>query len=183
MTTKSPLETVDKVIFEMMPRGQATVRTLAAMRRFVLKDMSDLELRAFVIDRLKNLRGHDFSREIETLFKIARDEIRYLRDPLKVELVQDAKRTLAFKAGDCDDKTTLLATLLGIAGHLTRFVVIGYTPFVNRFDHVFLEVYDKQQEQWISLDATNEAANVGWNFSGWHHRAKFPIFKPSWNRF
>lgn len=55
-------------------------------------------------------------------FFFVRDRIRYRRDPVDVELVQDAQRTIETGAGDCDDKVVALCSLLCVAGYVTRFV-------------------------------------------------------------
>jgi hypothetical protein len=77
-----------------------------------------------------------------------------------VELVQDARRTIEAGAGDCDDKVTLLASLLALAGFGSRFVIGGATP--DEPQHVWLEVYLDWRGEWLALDPTNEQAQPGW---------------------
>jgi transglutaminase-like putative cysteine protease len=61
------------------------------------------------------------------------------------------------RAGDCDDKSVLLAALLESIGHPTRFVAIGFQP--DDFEHVFVET--KIADRWISLETT-EPVEIGW---------------------
>jgi transglutaminase-like putative cysteine protease len=86
--------------------------------------------------------------------------VRYSRDPVDVELVQDAWETIRQQSGDCDDKVTLLASLLAVQGFTPRFVVGGMEPDV--LDHVWCEVYLDWCDQWLPLDPTNEQAWPGW---------------------
>jgi len=75
--------------------------------------------------------------------------------------VQDAKRTIEAGCGDCDDKVTLLCSLLAVAGFVSRFVAGG--PSEDDFAHVWCEVLlDFSTGEWVALDPTNEKANPGW---------------------
>lgn len=74
--------------------------------------------------------------------------------------MQDARRTIETASGDCDDKVTLLASLLAVAGFGSRFVVGGYSP--DEPAHVWLEVYLDWSGEWLALDPTNEQALPGW---------------------
>jgi len=74
--------------------------------------------------------------------------------------VQDAIRTIEAGAGDCDDKCTLLASLLACAGFVPRFVCGGHSP--NVMDHVWVEVYLDWSGEWLALDPTSETASPGW---------------------
>jgi transglutaminase-like putative cysteine protease len=51
--------------------------------------------------------------------------IRYVRDPTEVELVQTPQYTLQQRMGDCDDQAVLLAAMLDSVGHPARFIAIG----------------------------------------------------------
>src|SRR3954470_7266436 len=67
--------------------------------------------------------------EILKLFEFVRDRIRYVEDAPDTERIADASRTLAHAdafyagAGDCGDKSILLATLLGSIGVKSQFIV------------------------------------------------------------
>jgi len=167
-----------------------TYDTLSVMAAIVRRDVTlknvkneqtikdAIALRKFTGKLLQNVQGHDFSKEIETIFKFVRDKIRYQRDNIGLEVVQDATRTIfEYGFGDCDDKSVCLSTLLGIAGHLSRFKVIGFGQQIWKFNHVYVQVYDKTKRKWISVDATNERAEVGWKAENYSHSSIFPIFK------
>lgn len=78
-------------------------------------------------------------------------------DPVNVERIQTADKTLELAAGDCDDKSILLASMLEALGHPTRFMAIGFEP--NVFTHVYVET--KIGNDWIPLETT-EPVPMGW---------------------
>lgn len=142
-----------------LPRGnRGTVQTLRLMAHFCRRDAGNQELRNVAHRIIGSIAGHDFSGEIRALYEFCRDQIRYRKDPVDVERVQDALRTLQFGSGDCDDKSVLLATLLATCGHRARFCVSGPAP--GQWTHVYVEV--RTPKGWLALDPTPERANAGW---------------------
>lgn len=105
--------------------------------------------------------GKDHRGEIDRVFRWVRDCIRYLRDPVGVELVQTPDKTLQYRQGDCDDQVTLLASLLGAIGIRSRFKAVGFMP--GSLTHVFLEALDNSN--WIALDPIM-AVPTGWQPPG-----------------
>jgi hypothetical protein len=132
------------------------------MREMVRRDCQSQWLRRYATELVKGCKGHDFWCEIVRCYEFARDEITYRRDPLTVERVQDARRTIEIGSGDCDDKCVVLAALLGCLGMRTRFVVLGYNR--RNYSHVYLECL--YRGEWIPLDPTNERGDPGWEASG-----------------
>lgn len=141
-----------------LAKGQrGTLRTLRAMATFCRRDAASQELRDIALSIIGHVPGHDFQNEVNALYHYARG-IRYRRDPVQVERVQDALRTIQYGTGDCDDKTVLLVSLLATVGHRARFVVCGQAP--GRWSHVYCEVQTKRG--WLPLDPTPESALPGW---------------------
>ena len=99
------------------------------------------------------VRPKDYLGEIKALFEWVQRNIRYTRDPHRVELLHSARRLLELRAGDCDDMTILLGSMLQSIGHPVRIVVVGPDPLRPRlFTHVYPEV--RYRGRWIALDAT-----------------------------
>lgn len=147
--------------------GRAGTRqTLEIMRGLVRQGRSDVRVRetAVQIVRGAGIPGHDFARELATLFAFVRDRIRFTRDPVGVELLQGARYTLERGAGDCDDKATLLAALLESIGHPAelRFRAIGVRPGSPQFSHVYVVARLGGRE--IPLDPTYAGTPVGWQY-------------------
>lgn len=125
-------------------------------------------------------------REVETLFRFVQFNpqtnhgVIFRRDPTGgTESIQDARETLRRGYGDCDDFAVLLATLLGLVGYVSRFVVIKVNPETSGFDHVYVEVFmptSTQPDRWIALDPTDEKAMPGYEESRTLERRSFKIF-------
>jgi transglutaminase-like putative cysteine protease len=67
----------------------------------------------------------NYVEQVRRLQQWVQNNIRYVRDPPDVELVQTPQYTLGQRAGDCDDQATLLASLLMATGHPAQFVAVG----------------------------------------------------------
>lgn len=174
------------VTIENLPSGDAaTWRTLERMAQAVRGELPpdfsgylDERLRQKAVEITRGLPGHDFGGEVAALFAFVRDGVKYRRDPVNVERIQDAQTTLRLNSGDCDDKCILLATLLAALGWLPRFVVQMQG---SDFDHVFLEVFDERANKWIALDPTADGqaglphAPVGWRNPA-QYETPFEIF-------
>lgn len=118
------------------------------------------------IVRAAGIAGHDALGEIRALFEFCRDQVRYTRDPVGVELLQSPARILRERAGDCDDKSTLLVALLRAIGHpaTLAFRAIAANPFFpGVYSHVYVIARFGGRE--IPLDPTPPRARVGWQFA------------------
>jgi transglutaminase-like putative cysteine protease len=113
-------------------------------------------MRTLARDLVEGLPSKAFRDEARALFHFVRDEIRYLGDVNEVETLQAPDVTLAQGQGDCDDKATLLASLLQAIGHPTQFVAVGFTEY-GVFEHVYLRTL--AGDRWIALDPSVTAAD------------------------
>ena len=148
-----------KIEYKKIPAGVAgTIATLQEMRRIVQDSKRDFLVRDVAATIAQPKLQKDFGGEIASLYKFVRDEIRYVKDPRGVEMVQTPRAILRTKAGDCDDKSTLLASLLESLGHATRFVAVGFAP--GRYSHVYIEVR-RRNGSWVPLETT-EPVKAGW---------------------
>lgn len=141
-----------------IPEGPRGIRaTLKIMSGLVKQGKKSMTVRDKVVQLTSGLSQKDWVGEVCALHQFVRDNIRYLMDPVDVELVQTPDKTLDLGVGDCDDKSTLLCAMLESVGHPTRFVAIGFEP--NVFAHVYLET--KIGPNWVSCETT-EPVEVGW---------------------
>lgn len=125
--------------------------TLAAMRRLVKQGKTQMPMLTASRHLVFMTPAKDEFAEADAVFQYVRDTIRYTRDVYGVETLSTPDKTLQTRVGDCDDKTTLLATMLECVGFPTRFVVTGYEQ-PGCFQHVYLQVWI--QGQWIDADST-----------------------------
>lgn len=134
-----------------IPDGrQGTIATLRIMRSFVKEGKTLLPVRMKAVALTNGLAQKDYAGEVRSLSNFVRDSIRYVRDVSDVETIQSADFTLTQGAGDCDDKSVLLASLLESLSHPTRFVAVGTDN--NNFIHVYVETLIGQS--WIKLETT-----------------------------
>jgi len=141
-----------------IPSGVQGVRvTLALMRSLARKFKTDLTIRKKAAALTQHLPQKDWSGQVRALHAFVRDGIRYIKDVDGVETVQTPLYTLTNEYGDCDDKSTLLASLLASIGHPSRFLAIGVVP--GRFSHVLVET--RIGDKWMPLETT-ASVPPGW---------------------
>lgn len=114
-------------------------------------------IRQLALDLVQHLPPKALMLEVEALHAFVRDGIRYVRDVAGVETVSTPERTLVNRQGDCDDKSTLLASLLQALGFRVRFEAIGFAP--GRWSHVLVSAL--VADKWVPLETTINAP-AGW---------------------
>jgi hypothetical protein len=172
------VETLQGIRRAPMADGDAgtrqTLKFMAALARRAHTESLTTKFKATQLTR--GIAGHDFRAKADRIFEFCRDQIQYQRDPLMGESVQAAQVTLIREAGDCDDKSVLLASLLGSIGIRSRFVVASYDG--KRWHHVWVTallprkvqfinpatgaMQTKLVNEWVSYDPTPERAPSGW---------------------
>lgn len=133
----------------------ATLKIMGQMVRSGKKDTNNV--RNVALGLVADLQQKDYSGEVRALHAYVRDCVRYVQDVTGVETVQTPQVTLMNHAGDCDDKSVLLAALLESIGHPTKFVAVGRAP--GEYEHVYVET--KIGPRWIPLETT-ENVEPGW---------------------
>lgn len=118
---------------------------------------TSMTVRQLALSLVAGLQPKDYAGEVRALHAFVRDQVRYVRDVNGVETVQTPERTLANGQGDCDDKSTLLASMLEAIGFKTRFEAVGFQP--GRWSHVLVQVLFGGR--WLSLETTMPV-QVGW---------------------
>lgn len=96
--------------------------------------------------------GKDWLCEVRVLHAYVRDAIRYQLDVRGVETIRTPELTMRERAGDCDDKSVLLSSLLEATGHPTRFVALAFGPPPAPFSHVYVETLIG--DRWIAGETT-----------------------------
>lgn len=147
-----------------LPSGPAgTVATLAIMKRLANEAKTQpsqlARNQALQIYRDANLRSRDGVGEVRALQMWIQNHIRYVRDPVDVELVQTPEVTLKLRTGDCDDQATLLAAMLKSTGHPAQFVAVGING--GPFSHVLVETPVGSSGKWVAAE-TILRKHLGW---------------------
>jgi len=129
------------------------------MRDLANRYKSDTHVRGVALELVRGLAPRDWVGEVRRVFEYVRDNIRYVHDIAGVETLQTPPVTIDLEAGDCDDKSTLLAALLASIGYPTRFVAVGYRQ-PGSYQHVYVEAL--LNNRWIPLDSTVQRP-FGWS--------------------
>jgi len=129
-------------------------QTIRLMRQLVRAYKVTPEMRQAATNLVFYTGPKDDIGEITAIFNFVRDGIRYTRDIHDVETISTPDKTLAQKLGDCDDKSTLFATLCEAVGYPVRFVLAGYHD--DQFEHVYAQVFIYQLGEWIEADTTED---------------------------
>ena len=106
---------------------------------------------------------HDRYQEFLAIANGLKKRVRFLRDPHRIESISDLGDTLEFGAGDCDDYTVALGSLLAAAGFPVRVRIVGR----DRLSHVYPEAL--VNGSWLPADLARK--------SGWFNRKKYPKMK------
>jgi transglutaminase-like putative cysteine protease len=154
---------IPRIVRYKVPSGPpgtlVTARLIADLIRSGAKDFY-VRQKAIQIFRERGVRPKDRFGEVLALFEWVHDNIRYTRDIFRVELLHSARRMLELRAGDCDDMTILLGSMLVSTGHPVRLVLAGFRrnrPHV--YSHVYPEVH--VNGRWLPIDASTDRP-IGW---------------------
>jgi len=135
--------------------GRGTLQVAEIIARLILAGARDFLVRQFAIQifREAGVRPKDRRGEAFALFRWVQANVRYTRDILHLELLHTPRRMLELRAGDCDDMTILLGSMLRSTGHPVRIVLCG---FRRDRPHAYSHIYPEVQvgRRWVALDAT-----------------------------
>lgn len=143
---------------QAIPNGAPGIRaTLKLMSRIVRRYKTDPVIRELALRITGSLQQKNFVGEARAIHHYVKEHIRYVKDVAGVETIQTPIQTLRLKAGDCDDKSTLVAALLESIGHPTRFIAVGFRP--KSLSHVYVQT--KLGAKWVGVETT-EPVDFGW---------------------
>jgi hypothetical protein len=159
----APARSRPRVFSARIPKGYAgTLQTAAHVGRLIRDGARDFYVRQKAIDILlsRGVEPKQYLGEIDALFQWVQRNVRYTKDPYRVEVLHTPRRMLELRAGDCDDMTILLGAMLEAVGHPVRLVLTGPDRRRPRlFSHIYLEA--NHRGEWIPCDATMPHA-LGW---------------------
>lgn len=158
-----PVLSAPQIEVRSIPSGyKGTLKTVGHVARLIREGAKDFYVRQKAIDILiaQSVKPKDYTGEIKALFEWVQQNVRYTKDPFQAEALHSARRMLELRAGDCDDMTIVLGSMLEAIGHPVRLVITGPSPTrPDLYTHIYLEVFCKGL--WIPLDATMPHA-MGW---------------------
>jgi hypothetical protein len=145
---------------------RATLKLMSDVAAKYKKDIGIVTLaRQLIATAPGPANAKNYSDFVRLIQHFVRDQIRYVRDIHGVETLQTPVRTLQIRTGDCDDKATLIASLLASIGLQTRFVALAFNN--GPYSHVIAEV--RLGTNWVPLETIIDGIEPGW----------FPPVKPT----
>lgn len=109
------------------------------------------------------VKERDHRGEATALFNEVRSRVRYTLDPTDFDAFASPSKTLALRAGDCDDQVILLAAMLRSVGkHVWSRVY--HTKGWPTWNHIALVTQLPDTKEWMPLDPTVDQP-AGWEVS------------------
>ena len=160
-----------------IPAGESgTIQVLKKMAELANNSTKNPTIIEFTSNLIEDLPERHQKDEANRIFEFVRDEIRYVKDPYKVETLFSPEKILGLikdeesnqwifngrMQADCDCKAALLAAMFQSIGLPTRFVAIKI-PNVNphAYSHVYVEV--KIGNKWYAADSIVRKP-LGWSY-------------------
>jgi transglutaminase-like putative cysteine protease len=139
-----------------VPMARYTDRTIEEMHKLIKKAKTDEKFRELALwltrDGDRDRDWKNYIAELENAFNRLRKVVTYRRDPYQVEWVQNAWHTLRMKAGDCDDLSVLICSVMGATGAQYRFVTLKADRLrPDEFSHIFPEI-QVPGKGWVAAD-------------------------------
>lgn len=120
------------------------------MRQLADKAKWDWRIRTLAAEITQGLTNKDYRSEALAIYQWVCNNIRYTRDPHRVEMVEDPLVLLQTRATDCDGMATLIAALGMSIGIPMRFVTVGFRAH-GAHSHVYAQALIAPGT-WLTLD-------------------------------
>lgn len=148
---------------ETLLSGDAGVeQTIAHMRSLVDEALRDSSVIRLAADIVRDVPAFDDVAEAQAIYNWMRRNIRFTKDPVNKEKLYPPAELLKIRAGDCDDISMLLATLLMAVGYPARLVTVAASSNPDQFSHVYAEgEVPAGSGNWIPMDPARYDSQFG----------------------
>lgn len=138
--------------------GDAGVaQTIAEMRSLVDEALRDPSILRLAKDIIRGIPAFDDLSEAQALYNWVRANIRFTKDPVNKETLYPPAELLQIRAGDCDDISMLLGTLLMAVGYPARLMTVAANG--DDFSHVYVE--GQINGEWVPMDPARSDSQFG----------------------
>jgi len=159
-------------------------QTIALMKRYSLEDAAKPILHEAVRQARLAHPAHDL---VSAIYWWVKDRLRFVRDEVTAAslpdriagdvveaLIRPVDLLQSSGAGDCDDYSMLLASMLTAAGVRCEFITVAADPAArDRYSHVYVVAYAPRR---IALDASH-GSGPGWEVPNrFFKRRRWPLF-------
>lgn len=135
-------------------------QTINEMRGLVDAALRDPSIIRTATDIVRSVQAFDDVGEANALYEWVRRNIRFTKDPVNKEKLYPPAELLKIRAGDCDDISMLMATLLMAVGYPARFVTVAASQSdPEQFSHVYVE--GEVAGRWIPMDPARFDSEFG----------------------
>jgi hypothetical protein len=143
---------------EPLLSGDAGVeQTINEMRGLVDEALRDPAIIRLATDIVRSAPAFDDLAEANALYEWVRRNIRFTKDPVNKEKLYPPAELLKIRAGDCDDISMLLGTLLMAVGYPARLMTVAAGG--DEFSHVYVE--GNVNGEWIAMDPARYDSQFG----------------------
>jgi len=143
---------------EPLLSGDAGVeQTINEMRSLVDEALRDPSIIRLATDIIRGVPAFDDLAEANALYEWVRRNIRFTKDPVNKEKLYPPAELLKIRAGDCDDISMLLGTLLMAVGYPARLMTVAAGG--DEFSHVYVE--GNINGEWIAIDPARYDSQFG----------------------
>lgn len=153
-----------------IPEGpKGTKATIIAMCELVKKAAQDPAWTQWWQVQVSDLPGKDYKAEAQRIFDIVKKYVRYVRDPVNLEVVSDPRATMfRIGGGDCDDHCVVIMSAALALGHQAAARTVAADPNRDDWSHVYamIGIEDITQPNgigWYPADTTQKSSYLGWN--------------------
>ena len=148
---------------EPLLSGDAGVeQTVAVMRELVDEALRDPSIIRLAADIVRGVPAFDDYAEANALYDWVKQHIRFTKDPVNKEKLYPPAELLKIRAGDCDDISMLLSTLLMAVGYPARLMTIATPGAPDQFSHVYVEAeIPPGSGHWIAVDPARADSEFG----------------------
>lgn len=150
-----------------IPGGTAgTAATIAEMQRLAREASTDPHWVSWCRTVVSDLPSKDYEAEARRIYDVVKKNVRYVLDPRGLELVQDPRYIMFVGgSGDCDEHSTLIASMALSLGHEAAFKTIAADPDrPEEFSHVYplIGIQKGAETWWYAADTTQPGGYFGW---------------------
>jgi len=165
-----------KITTQYFPDGErGNLATVDFMKKIARERAGHPLVRQLGINILNQARtkSHNHADEAKAVGVWVQQNIRYMKDPDDIELLQDPVYIIRASEkgearGDCDDMALLIATLLISIGIKPYFKIVRWKKTSGNYNHIYVVVREgnyREQPKEISLDAIVKDQEIGYELT------------------